>query len=136
MMKLSKKQIIGGLSMGMAILGVWLIFRKKNKDELTQYEPVNPNSGGSGSSSSGGYVPPPVSTKNDNFPLKKGSRGERVKELQRILLKYNPNALPNYGVDGDFGSETENALFQKTGKKTIDSQSELDALNYSKSSFY
>ena len=135
-MKLSKKEIIGSISIGIAIIGIWLIFRKKKDENLSQYEPQGTGGSGEGTggSSGGGYVPPP--SRNDNFPLKKGSKGDRVKELQGLLLKYNPNALPNYGADGDFGSETENALFKQTGKKTVDNQSELDALRYSKSQFY
>jgi hypothetical protein len=48
---------------------------------------------------------------NDDFPLKKGSKGENVKQLQQALMnKYGSSVLPKYGADGDFGSETQNAL--------------------------
>jgi hypothetical protein len=48
-----------------------------------------------------------VNTKaSDSFPLKRGSRGERVKELQRALAKYKPDIL----IDGQFGSQTAGAL--------------------------
>ena len=43
-------------------------------------------------------------TANDDFPLKKGSRGERVKKLQEFLNKTNSESLV---VDGIFGSKTE-----------------------------
>jgi hypothetical protein len=47
----------------------------------------------------------------DDFPLKKGSKGARVKTLQEtIIAKYGKALLPKFGADGDFGSETENAL--------------------------
>lgn len=50
----------------------------------------------------------------DNFPLKKGSKGENVKQLQEALIeKYGKSILPKYGADGDFGSETLNALKAK-----------------------
>jgi len=46
--------------------------------------------------------------------LKKGSKGEYVKQLQQALIKkYGKSILPKYGVDGDFGSELENALKSK-----------------------
>ena len=54
------------------------------------------------------YVPPASTS---SFPLKKGSRGEAVKKLQEALMaKYCAQTLPKYGADGDFGSETFNAL--------------------------
>ena len=54
------------------------------------------------------YIPPSNAA---SFPLKKGSKGEAVKKLQEALLaKYGAQTLPKYGADGDFGSETFNAL--------------------------
>lgn len=45
------------------------------------------------------------------FPMKKGSRGDTVRQLQQALIsKYGRAILPRYGADGDFGSETLNAL--------------------------
>jgi hypothetical protein len=46
--------------------------------------------------------------------LVKGMSGKSIKALQHLLLS-NDYDLPKYGADGDFGSETENALllFQK-----------------------
>jgi hypothetical protein len=48
--------------------------------------------------------------------LKKGAEGEAVKHVQKILMMWNPKALPVYGADGEFGSETRNWVkrFQKT----------------------
>lgn len=62
--------------------------------------------------------------------LKKGSKGEQVKTLQRLLMALGYD-LGKYGADGDFGAATENAVdaFQKkyklgtdgiVGKKTWD----------------
>lgn len=68
------------------------------------------------------------------FPLKKGSKGEKVRELQNILIGINANALPKYGVDGDFGAETESALFQYLNKKSIDNEEDLATLNALKTS--
>jgi hypothetical protein len=63
-----------------------------------------------------------------DFPIKKGSKGEKVRELQTILVGINPSSLPKYGVDGDFGSETESALFKYLNKKTVDSQDDMTTL--------
>lgn len=47
--------------------------------------------------------------------LKRGDSGPEVKAMQQRLLKWNPQCLPEYGADGDFGRETEDAVkfFQK-----------------------
>jgi hypothetical protein len=48
---------------------------------------------------------------NSGFPLKKGSKGDNVRSLQKALIaKYGASILPKYGADGDFGSETVAAL--------------------------
>lgn len=54
--------------------------------------------------------------------LRKGDEGEDVKELQKILKKWNSKLLPKYGADGDFGSETKGAVevFQKAHNLTVD----------------
>lgn len=47
----------------------------------------------------------------DSFPLKRGSKGDNVRQLQQALInKYGGKTLPKYGADGDFGSETVAAL--------------------------
>lgn len=47
----------------------------------------------------------------DEFPLKKGSKGEGVRRLQEALIaKYGKSVLPKWGADGDFGSELSAAL--------------------------
>ena len=51
---------------------------------------------------SGGYKP-------GDRPLKKGCEGDDVKQVQLALLGLGYK-LPKYGADGDFGSETENAV--------------------------
>jgi len=62
----------------------------------------------------------------DLFPssfstLKNGSEGETVKELQEELVSLGYK-LPKYGIDSDFGDETEAAVkaFQKDAKITVD----------------
>jgi hypothetical protein len=53
--------------------------------------------------------------------LKKGSKGEQVKTLQRLLICQGYD-LGKYGADGSFGSATENAVrtYQKTMKLDVD----------------
>jgi len=64
-----------------------------------------------------------------DFPIKKGSKGDKVKEIQQILVGIDANALPKYGIDGDFGSETETALFKYLNKKSVDKQDDILTLN-------
>jgi hypothetical protein len=66
------------------------------------------------------YIPPvkpkvtPSYSTGDDFPLKKGSKGDNVRHLQQALIdKYGNSILPKFGADGDFGSETQNALKKK-----------------------
>lgn len=62
------------------------------------------------------------------FPLKKGSKGDKVQLLQEALIaKYGKNALPKYGADGDFGTETVNAL-KKAGLSTTITESTFNVL--------
>lgn len=73
--------------------------------------------GGGGSS----YTPPINPVGNDDFPLKKGSKGESVRAMQQSLIgRYGKSILPKYGADGDFGSETVNALKKAGLPTTVD----------------
>lgn len=42
--------------------------------------------------------------------LKRGASGPAVKVYQDALLAWDPNALPNWGADSDYGAETEQAV--------------------------
>jgi peptidoglycan hydrolase-like protein with peptidoglycan-binding domain len=71
---------------------------------------------------------PTVTEPGDDFPLKKGSKGEAVRKLQEALIaKYGKQTLPKYGADGDFGSETTNALI-KLGLPTTITQSTFNVI--------
>lgn len=64
---------------------------------------------------------PAAPKRNDDFPLKKGSKGARVKQVQEVLLaKLGKDALGKAGADGDFGSKTEAALAKAGYPSTID----------------
>ena len=66
------------------------------------------------------------------FPLKKGSRGDEVKNLQTVLnVLYKDVIGTQLVVDGIFGSKTEAALKAATGKTTI---SQDEYYNLSKAS--
>lgn len=107
------------------VVGLVLVIRELLKNKKTSAPipqggsdaPIDINVGNGSDTSSGG--------RNDRFPLKKGSRGLNVYNMQRALLACNPEALPRYGADSDFGSETEAGLFAVTGKNTINSMQEL-----------
>jgi hypothetical protein len=74
------------------------------------------------------YTSSTASSSSDDFPLKKGSKGNSVKLLQQALLaKYGKSILPKYGADGDFGSETESAL-KKVGYPTTIDQSMFNVI--------
>lgn len=60
------------------------------------------------------------------FPLKKGSKGAKVTELQKAILKYDSTLLGKYGADGDFGKITETALQSILGKTSADSQDDIN----------
>jgi hypothetical protein len=67
------------------------------------------SSGGSGSGDGSGSGSD--TTASNDFPLKKGSKGAKVKALQKALIaKYGKSILPKYGADGGFGNETIAAL--------------------------
>ena len=67
-------------------------------------------------------TPSPDPTPSKSHPtLKKGSKGASVKEMQQLLIKKGYK-LPKYGADGDFGTETLNAVkqFQKDKGLKVD----------------
>lgn len=52
------------------------------------------------------------------FPLKKGSQNDYVRILQTWLNAHGGN-LSTFGIDGDFGTETETACLQVLGVKEV-----------------
>lgn len=66
-------------------------------------------------------LPTASAKRNDDFPLKKGSKGTRVKQLQDALIeKYGKQVLPKYGADGDFGTELSTALAKQNYPVSVD----------------
>ncbi len=107
-----KKLILIGLGTAAAgILGYfgWQYFAGRKNNAVMQDEINLPSPGEKD------FQPQNLPVRNDDFPLKKGSKGQRVKAIQEALIaRYGKGILPKYGSDGDFGSETVAAL-QKAG---------------------
>ncbi len=100
----NKRKIIliglGVLGTGVAGFLGWNYWKKKKANQEEDTSSIT-------ESSSMSNAP----AKNDNFPLKRGSKGNRVTQLQNALVKkYGASILPKYGVDGMFGQEVEAAL--------------------------
>lgn len=109
------KITIGVVAGVLIVGGILYAFRKQifGKGGGSEYD-QDTNTGGAGNSGGGTSTP---SIMLAEFPMRKGSRGENVRELQRALVcgKY----LPAGGADGIFGSKTETALIQATGKREV-----------------
>ena len=58
-------------------------------------------------------------TANDTFPLKKGKRGKRVEQLQIWLVQKYGAKFPQFGVDGIWGNETEEAVTKHLKRDNI-----------------
>jgi hypothetical protein len=120
-MKKNTGKIIAGV---LLLAGGYFIYKYFSKPKISKAEPASDpilNTSTSNTTSK----PKPVSS---GFPLKKGSRGAKVKELQQAILKYDPKALPKYGADSDFGSETQFAVSKILGKTSVDSQADIDKI--------
>jgi hypothetical protein len=138
-----KKFLLVGL--GVAATGLlsyfgWEYYQKKKKEK-------EDNSDDSSSNSATQQVVPQKSTftpsfftqkqsGNDDFPLKKGSKGAKVKALQDALIAKNGKAvLPKYGADGGFGNEMIAALKKLNLPDTIDESAYNVIVQSSASSF-
>lgn len=128
----SKKKKIILISLGTATAGILSYFgwqywkgRKAKKEEENSSQSDTTNF--IPAPKQDNYLPPkttPTKTtpsRNDEFPLKKGSKGAKVKTLQEALIeKYGKSIMPKYGADGDFGSEMTNALKKLNISESID----------------
>lgn len=82
-----------------------------SKKKIHKSLPAQDNSGGNYSDSDSTHSHSNEAEGREDFPLKKGSKGSKVKKMQQALIsKYGSSILPKYGADGDFGSETVKAL--------------------------
>jgi hypothetical protein len=107
------------------LVGGFLVYKQlsKRKGEKTPEPPSTPTPT---------PTPTPITTptppSGQGFPIKKGSKGAIVRELQSYLLRIDNKSLPKFGLDGDFGSETQAALKKITGKSSVDTQVDFDAI--------
>ena len=62
------------------------------------------------------------------FPMLFGHKGNKIIELQKVILQIDPNALPKYGADGNLDNETTNALSRLIGKGFIKDESDWNKL--------
>lgn len=122
-------KIIAGVLVLAGGFALYKYFTKKPDDGATK--PSDTQTGGDTTTGAGS------GPKNDDkFPLKKGSSGPKVKQLQKYIQAKDPKALPKYGADGSWGKETEDALYRyyftlitiKDGKISVDSQAQLDRI--------
>jgi hypothetical protein len=63
-----------------------------------------------------------------SYPIRFGNKGEKVVELQKVLLSIDKKSLPKFGADGQFGGETSAALVKYLGKASVESQADVDKL--------
>lgn len=97
--------------------GVYYIIRSLKKPESVLQTDGSVVTGTSGKVTSGAAK--------SGFPLKRGDNNDLVGQLQAAIGVQN---LPKYGIDHDFGSETEAAVIKFLGKSTVDSQADIDAI--------
>lgn len=99
---------------------------KPSNNSSPSYDPPPSNTSNGGSKTKNTtYNPDPIKEVIDNasnvynsipkskseFPLKKGSKGDKVRQLQQALIaQHGASILPKYGADGQFGTEMANAL--------------------------
>lgn len=86
---------------------------------------VNPSTGQTAPS------PGTSSTNVAGFPLsaKNSTYNTYVVDLQQALVnRYGSSILPKYGVDGKFGSETQAALQRATGKTSVATYADFQAI--------
>lgn len=101
---------VGIVGLGTLAFFGWRKWKNKEEEQPTELAPDK------------SYTPPPTKTnttapaRNDNFPLKRGSKGERVKLIQQVLVK--SGVFDAKDVISEFGPKTEAAL-KKLGLPTV-----------------
>lgn len=118
-MKKGTKITLGILTAVGAGVGIYFLGKKLKWWGKSQYDPTTILDPSTGSSGGGGGI----TWTDDSFPLKKGSKGENVKVVQ----KYLNSTAGNYKleVDGYYGQKTADAL-KKWNSKTEVTKSYFD----------
>ncbi len=86
----TKKILTWGAIAAVVLLILYMVLKKKKPVA------INPVTGAA--------IP---STPSSTFPLKMGSKGKEVEQLQAYLVRQYGAQFPLYGVDGDWGPETD-----------------------------
>lgn len=107
------------------LIGGYFIYKSLKKPKKDEGGNSNGNQGNSEveKNPKGGVTPAVAKL----FPLKKGSKGSKVGELQEAILIFDKTLYP-LEVDRDFGKLTEDAVKGILGKKTVDSQDDIDKI--------
>lgn len=133
---MKNKQIVIALSLlFLGVAGYFVVrgakLSKKKGEEPTPPTPKKKATIDVGGTISGG-IGTPNKEWNENapftFPIKKGDSGNNVRNLQLLLLKYDTKILPKYGVDSNFGKETESALITILKKNVVSNQDDIEAI--------
>lgn len=117
----TKKVVLFGL--GTLVLGTLAFFgikhftdKKKENNDTTDQTNDNMDSETNFQNSSNPKSNPglPAARISDTFPLRYGSKGDKIRSLQQALIRtYGAGILARYGADGQFGKELESALRSK-----------------------
>ncbi|MBI3502299.1 MAG: hypothetical protein HY063_10945 [Bacteroidetes bacterium] len=125
----NKKKKLLLIGLGIAATGIlsyfgWDFYQKRKKKKEDESDDSSSDDTKQIAPQKSAFIPSFFTQKenrNDDFPLKKGSKGTKVKTLQDALIaKYGRDILPRYGADGDFGNEMATALAKKNLPDTID----------------
>ena len=111
------KEIVTASGLSSTVLRAGQVLIIPGKGEETKPAPVSPTTA---PAANGGEVD--MTTCTVTLPkLKKGDKNRAVRALQQLLI-LRGYKLPNYGIDGDFGAETETVLqlFQRDENITVD----------------
>lgn len=104
------------ITLGLAVTGLlgyfgWNYYEKKKNSNNAEADFTTDNKD---TTTANDNIPAQASAStnvHNNFPIRKGSRGEYVRILQQALInRYGAGILSKYGADGDFGDEMETAL--------------------------
>ncbi len=116
--KKKSKGLVGAMLIALGLLGLgtgaFFYFKPKSTADETQMSELDTATSSAPKTKS-------APTSNSTYPLKEGSKGALVKQMQTALIKkYGKGILPKYGADGWFGKETTAALKSKGLKTNID----------------
>ena len=116
---MNKGKTIFGILLGLTALGGAYYFYRRWKINKLKAEDMAGIPTASISTSTSTTSTSTSASRNDGFPIAKGSRGVLVKRMQNALIKaYGAGCLPRFGADGIWGNETE-ACLKKNNEPTV-----------------